>query len=115
MHSNRLFILATHSLVLLLGLITSVRAADPQIREVEPAASKAEASEAPPATPPAPAAPCPAPAPNPPRWQTPLPRPGYFTLPPGGPGYYSVLDQIRGNELQAPPKYPYPRVSPIFL
>ena len=62
----------------------------------------------------APAAACPAPAPNPPRWQTPLPRAGYFAVPPTGPGYYTLLDEIRGNELQAPPKYPYPRVSPIF-
>ena len=72
------------------------------------------------ATPPAspstlPAAPTPPPPPpTGPRWQTPLPRPGYFAVPPTGPGYYSVLDALRGNELQAPPKYPYPRTSGIF-
>ncbi|HEY2910300.1 MAG TPA: alginate export family protein [Gemmataceae bacterium] len=58
--------------------------------------------------------PVPAPKPNPPRWQTPLPKPGYFTVTPTGPGYYSALDQFRGNELAAPPKYPYPRTSLIF-
>ncbi|MDB5305829.1 MAG: alginate export family protein, partial [Gemmataceae bacterium] len=55
------------------------------------------------------------PAPVGPRWQTPMPRPGYFVVPPTGPGYYSLLDQIRGAERETPPKYPYPRVSPIFL
>jgi len=42
-----------------------------------------------------------------------FPRPGFFPVPPAGPGYYSLLDQIRGEELKAPPKYPYPRVGPI--
>jgi hypothetical protein len=41
----------------------------------------------------------------------PFPRPGMFPVPPAGPGYYSVIDQIRGVCLKAPPKYPYPRVA----
>jgi hypothetical protein len=49
-----------------------------------------------------------------PRWQTPLPRPGYFLVPPAGSGYYSALDQILGNYRDAPPKYAYPRVGPMF-
>ena len=43
-----------------------------------------------------------------------MPRTGYFVVPPTGPGYYSLLDRIRGNELDGPPKYPYPRTSAIF-
>ena len=39
----------------------------------------------------------------------PLPRPGFFQVPPTGPGYYSLLDQLRGDCSQAPPKFPYPR------
>lgn len=35
------------------------------------------------------------------------PRP----VPPTGPGYYSALDQLRGECLKAPPKYPYPRLA----
>lgn len=62
---------------------------------------------------PCPAAPAPA-APTGPRWVTPLPKPGYFATPPTGPGYYSVLDALRGDYREAPPKYPYPRVSPIM-
>ena len=59
--------------------------------------------------------PAPAPKPNPPRWQTPVARGGYFAVQPTGPGYYTALDQLRGNELAAPPKYPYPRIGPIFI
>lgn len=64
----------------------------------------------------APPAPCPPPPATPggPRWVTPLPRVGLFTVPPAGPGYYSVLDAIRGDYREAPPKYPYPRVSGIM-
>lgn len=39
----------------------------------------------------------------------PFPRPGFFPVPPTGPGYYSLLDQIRGECRKAPPKWPYPR------
>lgn len=42
------------------------------------------------------------------------PRTGSFPVPPTGPGYYSALDQLRGDCLNGPPKYPYQRVSPIF-
>ena len=35
------------------------------------------------------------------------PRPGAFVIPPSGPGYYSVLDLITGNERKAPPVSPY--------
>lgn len=59
------------------------------------------------------AMPAPAPAPAGPKWQTPLPRPGVFTIPPTGCGYYSALDQLRGEALKAPPKYPYPRFGLI--
>jgi hypothetical protein len=44
----------------------------------------------------------------------PLPRPGFFPMPPAGPGYYSLLDAIRGDWLEAPPKNPYPRTSAIL-
>jgi hypothetical protein len=49
-----------------------------------------------------------------PKWQTPAPRLGYFLVPPAGPGYYSVLDQILGNYREGPPKYAYPRMSAII-
>ena len=68
----------------------------------------------PPATAPdirAPAAP-PAP-PGGPKWQTPPPRVGMFIVPPTGCGYYSVVDQMRGEARKAPPKYPYPRFGLI--
>src|SRR5436305_2093500 len=67
---------------------------------------------------PAEAAPAPTPAPavlpgskSPPI--TPLPRPGIFTIPPSGPGYYSLKDQVQGNFTEKAPKYPYPRFSII--
>lgn len=43
----------------------------------------------------------------------PVPRVGMFPIPPAGPGYYSLLDQLRGDWREAPPKYPYPRTSAI--
>jgi hypothetical protein len=42
---------------------------------------------------------------------TPLPKPGIPLILPTGPGYFSLLDQIQGNYLEKPPKYPYSRVS----
>src|SRR5690242_13520141 len=48
----------------------------------------------------------------------PLPRIGNISVLPTGPGYYSVLDQIRGDCLSGPPKYPYPRfgiIQPSFF
>ena len=110
-------------------------------QKAEPVAEALPSLPAPPAqvapykTAPIVAAPAPAPAPAAapaapceacqatkagPRWDTvppiqPLPKPGYFPgIPPTGKGYYSLLDAITGNELKAPPKYPYPRVSPLF-
>lgn len=47
-----------------------------------------------------------------------FPRIGNFPVLPTGPGYYSVLDLFRGQELKAPPKYPYPRfglIQPSFF
>ncbi|QJW97503.1 alginate export family protein [Frigoriglobus tundricola] len=44
----------------------------------------------------------------------PTPRAGFFPVPPTGPGYYSALDLLRGQALEAPPKYPYPRTSAIL-
>jgi hypothetical protein len=41
-------------------------------------------------------------------------RPGVFPMAPTGPGYYSLFDVIHGDYLEKPPKYPYPRISPIF-
>lgn len=38
---------------------------------------------------------------------TPMPRPGSFTVPPSGPGYYSLWDLLTGNERKAPPVAPY--------
>ncbi len=38
----------------------------------------------------------------------PTPRLGSFSIPPKGPGYYSVLDQIQGNMRDGPSKYPSP-------
>jgi hypothetical protein len=102
----------------LLGLTATANSAQAE-EPVEPAQLKLPAEappEAPATLPVAPPAPCPPPAPPAgPKWQTPLPRPGYFAVPPADCGYYSVIDQIRGNQLQAPPKYPYPRISPIFI
>jgi hypothetical protein len=48
----------------------------------------------------------------------PFPRIGNFPVLPTGPGYYSALDQLRGEGLNAPPKYPYPRfglIQPSFF
>lgn len=48
----------------------------------------------------------------------PFPRIGNFPVPPAGAGYYSLLDQLRGDELAVPPKYPYPRfglIQPSFF
>jgi hypothetical protein len=38
---------------------------------------------------------------------TPMPRPGVSITPPSGAGYYSLWDQITGNERKAPPVAPY--------
>jgi len=48
----------------------------------------------------------------------PFPRIGNWSVPPLGPGYYSVLDHLRSECLQGPPKYPYPRfglIQPSFF
>ncbi len=48
----------------------------------------------------------------------PFPRPGNFPVLPTGPGYYSVVDLVRGCEAKAPPKHPYPRfglIQPSFF
>jgi len=48
----------------------------------------------------------------------PAPRMGSFPIPPTGPGAYSLLDALRGEELAGPPKYPYPRfglMAPSFF
>ena len=48
----------------------------------------------------------------------PFPRPGNFPILPTGPGYYSALDELRGECLKGPPKYPYPRfglIQPSFF
>ena len=43
----------------------------------------------------------------------PAPRLGFYQNPPTGPGYYTLLDAVRGDESKGPPKWPYPRVGPI--
>jgi len=48
----------------------------------------------------------------------PFPRIGNFQVPATGSGYYSALDQLRGDSLAGPPKYPYPRfglIQPSFF
>src|SRR5262249_25158975 len=40
-----------------------------------------------------------------------LPRPGWFPIPPSGQGYCNLCNELGGNFLQAPPKYPYSRTS----
>lgn len=37
-----------------------------------------------------------------------FPRPGFFSIPPSGPGYYSLLDRLTGNYRQEAPKFGYP-------
>lgn len=37
----------------------------------------------------------------------PMPRPGIFPIPPSGPGYFSVFDQVRGQRRPAAPKSGY--------
>jgi hypothetical protein len=44
---------------------------------------------------------------NIPAYLRPDPRPGWFILPPSGPGYYTALDCLRGNQREKPPPYPY--------
>ena len=47
-----------------------------------------------------------------------FPKPGNAPVLPSGPGSYSALDQLRGECLKAPPKYPYPRfglIQPSFF
>jgi hypothetical protein len=38
----------------------------------------------------------------------PMSRLGIFPILPSGPGYYSLLELLRGNYREEPPKYPYP-------
>lgn len=104
---------AAFSLAVSLGVAsgTTVAQEPAQLPTATEAAEPGASKDAPA---PAAAAPAPCPPPPAPKWQTPLPRPGYFSVPPAGCGYYTLLDAIRGNELAAPPKYPYPRISPIF-
>lgn len=40
-----------------------------------------------------------------------FPRMGFFTIPPAGEGYYSLLDVLTGEERQNPPKTPFPRFA----
>jgi hypothetical protein len=40
--------------------------------------------------------------------------PGGFPILPTGPGYYTLLDEIRGNFRDKPPRWPYPRSGPIM-
>jgi hypothetical protein len=38
----------------------------------------------------------------------PFPPLGNSIVPPTGSGYYTLLERLRGDECDAPPKYPYP-------
>jgi hypothetical protein len=40
-----------------------------------------------------------------------IPRPGFFPMLPSGPGYYSLLDFIRGDYREGPPPFGYPRFA----
>jgi hypothetical protein len=44
---------------------------------------------------------------NIPSYLRPTPRSGWFYLAPGGNGYYTALDCLRGHETDKPPPYPY--------
>src|SRR5437588_9272898 len=37
-----------------------------------------------------------------------MPRPGFFAVPPSGPGYYSMLDEVTGNCREKRPAFGYP-------
>jgi hypothetical protein len=70
--------------------------------------------------PPAAAVPCEPPKPAPaPTWHgntypvQPLAPPGAFQVAPTGPGYYTLLDSLRGEEREKPPRWPYPRAGAI--
>lgn len=43
-----------------------------------------------------------------------LPRPAMFPITPAGPGYYSLLDALRGDWREKPPQYGYPRFVLMF-
>lgn len=43
-----------------------------------------------------------------------FPRPGFGAILPTGPGYYSVAEWLNDEPRDTPPKYPYPRISPIL-
>ncbi len=63
---------------------------------------------------------CPPAAPKPPAtWHgyklpvQPFAPPGAFPPPPTGPGYYTLLALVQGEEQQKPPRWPYPRGGPF--
>ncbi len=102
--------------VVLLSLVAPL-AAQPAALPVAPDAPAAPVSLAPP-----PAVPCASCEAEFDRKKTPrarpFPRPGNFPVLPTGAGYYSALDQLRGECLKGPPKYPYPRfglIQPSFF
>ena len=43
----------------------------------------------------------------------PFAPPGASPVAPTAPGYYSLLDELRGKYLEKPPRWPYPRSGPI--
>src|SRR5207248_8962588 len=43
----------------------------------------------------------------------PFAPPGASPVAPTTPGYYSLLDELRGKYLEKPPRWPYPRGGPI--
>ncbi len=43
-----------------------------------------------------------------------LPRVGNFPIPPTGPGYYSLLDFLKGNYREKPPRFPYSFTGGMF-
>lgn len=45
----------------------------------------------------------------------PFPPPGASPVAPTDPGYYTLLDHVRGDYQEKPPRWPYPRSGPIGL
>jgi hypothetical protein len=84
--------------------------------EIEPFASPAASTPAP--TPSESGAPPPAAPQPPPTWhghKYPVQLfapPGAAPVPPSGPGYYTLLEMVRGDWQEKPPRWPYPRSGP---
>jgi hypothetical protein len=106
---------------LAVGRALAQQAPDPLLTPPPPMPKTDQPAEPPPWLPPSAAPPAPEGAPCPSRpgdgddWKSRVPPihrtppPGVFLVPPTGPGYYTLRDQLEGDEREGPPKYPYPR------